>query len=590
MKIGFAYLRVSSEEQRKKKSVGDQEFPIETYCQRNDIGLKKTFKDDGFDGNTIEKRPAFVEMMGYFDTEVRRMKGEDPTIETYLLATFPDRIGRMPYEAVNQLLNLLIATKINVIATSDGVDDGDVRIYRMDKEEAVAELHQALWAARKWNLDHGKKVSLGHKKRRRDGFFSGGRVPIGISYNIIKDEEGNFLRGEFDTVPGEHETLKTIFRKLYSGLGTPTLVKYLNANIDKYPLRKYRTAYRKDIPSKGIKRGDPKPHLWTGPSIDVIVNNDFYHTGIIQPTAESKKKGLKPIDTGIKLFDKELVMAVRRERRLRVYTKRDDDKVESIDAYLLLGFGRCSCGRRLSIRSDRRNKKVIRRFYTCQGRYSAPDLECRFKQEKTAVLDHNFWKAFVTSFKDKFELQERVFQDSYIVDTDIAMVTAKLENIETECDQLDFKKKNVLYQHTEGYIDDGELEEQMQEVNGRKDELNEEKIKCELALNRREDVEEAIENAVKFVSDQIDLIEALEQHGEEDPELVKKVDRYFADLDEVYLTGEQVKRLVNRLKRAIIQRYVDPEKGVEIYDKDHFIIHGVLGKDVKIQKNGLIDL
>ncbi len=48
-------------------------------------------------------------------------------------------------------------------------------------------------------------------------------------------------------------------------------------------------------------------------------------------------------------------------------------------------------------------------------------------------------------------------------------------------------------------------------------ELEEEKIKCEKALNQREDVRQAVDQAGSYAQDQVDLIELLERY-DGDPE------------------------------------------------------------------------
>jgi hypothetical protein len=91
------------------------------------------------------------------------------------------------------------------------------------------------------------------------------------------------------------------------------------------------------------------------------------------------------VDTGITLFPKEFIEAVRRERSKRVYRKRMDDKVIRMDDYLVLGLARCShCNRKLALHSDRRDPKEIKRYYACTGR---KDKDCTLRLIRTTDFD-----------------------------------------------------------------------------------------------------------------------------------------------------------------------------------------------------------
>lgn len=87
----------------------------------------------------------------------------------------------------------------------------------------------------------------------------------------------------------------------------------------------------------------------------------------------------------------------------------------------------------------------------------------------------------------------------------------------------------------------------MEEVLVKKSELEEEKTRCERVLNDREDVREAVEKAVIYVQDQVDLIEVLERY-DGSPKIAEQVKERLEIVDEVYLSESKVIELVNRLK------------------------------------------
>ncbi|UCG99844.1 MAG: hypothetical protein JSU78_05250 [Deltaproteobacteria bacterium] len=137
----------------------------------------------------------------------------------------------------------------------------------------------------------------------------------------------------------------------------------------------------------------------------------------------------------------------------------------------------------------------------------------------------------------------------------------------------------MLRQHQKGYIDDKELDEKMEEVLVKKSQLEEEKTRCERVLNDREDVREAVEKAVIYVQDQVDLIEVLERY-DGSPKTAEQVKERLEIVDEVYLSESKVKELVNRLKRSALQRFVNPKLGIRVVDRYKFTINGVAGEAI----------
>lgn len=279
------------------------------------------------------------------------------------------------------------------------------------------------------------------------------------------------------------------------------------------------------------------------------------------------------VDTGIKLFPKELIEAVRRERSKRVYRKRTDDKVIRMDDYLLLGSARCShCNRKLGLHSDRGDPKEIKCYYACTGR---KDKDCTLRLIRTTDFDGKVWRRFSEIKKE--DLQEAILQTSYILDTDAEYLDSRLSTVALDLEEVELERKRMLQQHRKGYIDDRELDKEIKGVLKRKAELEADRERCEKALYRRKDVEDSVERAVNYLDDHIDLIELLERYGE-DPSIHQEVAERLDILRDVYLTDEEVSETVNRLKRRLIQTFIDPEKGIQIEHKDHLAIHGITGE------------
>jgi len=84
---------------------------------------------------------------------------------------------------------------------------------------------------------------------------------------------------------------------------------------------------------------------------------------------------------------------------------------------------------------------------------------------------------------------------------------------------------------------------------------------------------------VKYLQDQIDLIGLLERYPD-NSQILEQVRERRDILDEVYLEEDKMKELVNRLKRRLIQEFIDQEKGIEV-GNEGIRIHCITGKLVE---------
>jgi DNA invertase Pin-like site-specific DNA recombinase len=297
-KKAIAYYRVSSEEQRKHQNIGMQKTRLAQF-PKDKYEIIREFQDDGASGKTIEKRPGFQSCLDFIATG----KAD------FLLVYMVDRIGRFAdRDDRNKVIALLRFGKTSV----DGPYD---ELFRYDNDDDMDALKGQLNESRRDNVRRGKRIHEGHEEKRLNGGWSGGKLPYGIRHikrtGYYHEETGLFIadrqlpgtvfkeRG-FYPVDKEVATLEEIFNKTKDGTGAIALAKYMNANLDKFPKRKRRRKNNQDA-------------KWDPILLGQIIRKDFYFTGIIEPKLES----LLPVDTGIKLFPRELVEQARRERSAR---------------------------------------------------------------------------------------------------------------------------------------------------------------------------------------------------------------------------------------------------------------------------------
>ena len=132
--------------------------------------------------------------------------------------------------------------------------------------------------------------------------------------------------------------------------------------------------------------------------LQAIVKNDVYFTGILQPKKENTAKGVQPMDTGLKLFPKELILQARQEmavRRARFHptpldqrkTKQRMEGTEVVFSDALLhGLARCGyCGWKLGLGVQRMASGTYG-YYVCRHRYRG-DNKCKQSSLSVKKLD-----------------------------------------------------------------------------------------------------------------------------------------------------------------------------------------------------------
>ena len=321
----ICYYRVSSEHQKKKQSINLQKTRLKEFAEEKGYKIVGDgFEDDGISGESIESRSGFQDTLATIE------QGGVDVLLVYMI----DRIGRFAARTDrNDVIELLEKSHTNVDSPYHG-------LFRWDNEKELNDLEGALNESRLENKMRAIRISEGHLEARRNGGFSGGRPPYGLRYDKKNKKFHPHLK--------EYATLKVIFSKLRGGWGVWRTADFLSQDLKKYPLPDTKKTYRKDKPTLGIKRGDPKPAVaWNPATLRSFVAKDFYFTGIIVPTPASAKKGQLPVDTKNRLFTEQEVKAARDEMRIRRWGTKSEDAVKT--DMLFRGFAQCAhCGWDLS--------------------------------------------------------------------------------------------------------------------------------------------------------------------------------------------------------------------------------------------------
>lgn len=106
MKSAIGYIRISTKDQSNFSLSGQQEY-IDNFCQREEIQLLETFKDDGFSAKSFD-RPSWKELKTFIQKHHREIN--------YLIVCKYDRFSRNAGEGLNMIETL--EKKFNIVVLS----------------------------------------------------------------------------------------------------------------------------------------------------------------------------------------------------------------------------------------------------------------------------------------------------------------------------------------------------------------------------------------------------------------------------------------------------------------------------------------
>jgi len=492
-----AYYRVSSEQQRERQSIELQKLKLQSYAKEKEYKIVKSFVDDGVSGEEISKRPGFESCLSFIE------KGKADLLLVYMV----DRIGRFKARKDrNRVIELLESSETSVDSPYDGY-------FNYAKEEDLNSLEGLMNESRRDNRKRGIRVHEGHTAKRLAGCFSGGRLPYGLG----------FQKGVgFYITESEKATLEDIFNKVIDGWGIIPLRDHLNANLERFPkrIRKYK--------GHEVKR-------WTDQNIWQILHNDFYFTGVIEPTEQSKAKGVPAVDTGIKLFPKDLVERARREmatRRFRAVNDRmpnrkrihaQTGKVYFTDA-LLHGIVRCAhCGTKMGLNHLRRPSGRVHSYYVCRNKQARRN-GCSCPNISVRKLDRAVWAKFIETMEDPEKMQEMILQGAFFVDKDRKEQFERLNQYQEELGKLQSTLERTTELYRWGDYSKKKYLEKRKGIGGLIERKGKQINQLSTAIRQPQEIKGAVEAATEYVSNQIEVFRALTE--------IRKLAQYIKSIGE----------------------------------------------------------
>jgi hypothetical protein len=398
---------------------------------------------------------------------------------------------------------------------------------------------------------------------------------------------------------------------------------YLNNDPDRFPKR------------VKMYKGKPVKH-WSAEHIRTLVLNDFYFTGKITPTKASIEKGLPPADTGLKLFDEEVVKLARREmrnRRVRFIDPALKDRKRThcqqeqtifTDA-LLHGIARCGfCGWHLGIQSiGKKSDRYHYLYYVCRGRYKG---KCNFRNVRTNNLDKAIWKQFVQTMSDPVLMEKMILEQNFIVDKRLDEKRTERDKAKSEFDKITSAIERTKKQYQWGHYDsDNEYKREIDNLERIQNATLERLHNLNRIINQPKDVRESVKKATQFVADQVfvcwclDRVQNLIQRsnqlvgsvnnevaGDSDADQQQKIYKQLQAYEMKTDVSKGIKRILSKLsqarkglsskdrenqdillltyqqKRSILQRFIDhsDDKSIRVFDAKTFDINLYVGLDL----------
>jgi site-specific DNA recombinase len=538
----IAYYRVSTTTQAVKENIEIQKMEREEdlLSLGEDCELIGEYQDDGISGEEIAKRPEFQQALE------RIREGDVDILWVYMV----DRIGRFKSRKDrNQVIELLEESQTSVRSPYDGD-------FLWDSEERMNDLEKLLNESRAENKRRGQRTHRGFWKARKQG-----KLRRGGSLPYVFDEKTQ------EIVDERVQVMATVFDMLKKGYSYHSLADYFNADLEKYP--------------KKVRRYKGKPVTkWSAGYIRSQVWNDFYFTGVIKCT-DKAKKGQIDVDTGIKLFPKDLVLQARRAGRQRQWSRKYG--IENHPPFALFrGIAKCGhCGWTLGRQPANKNGRFYC-SYKCWGR--AKRL-CDFREISARKLDKILWEAFIGVLQDPEQMQAHILAEDFLTDREREEQKGFLLKAEKGLEGYEESLKLLKEQYHvfRDYTKEEYLERRARYVRlieRKQDEI----AKLRQVIQRPAEVAKSVKRATEVVAKEVELVSSLTRlagnfHLREKPitfppktkARIRKIrgeeilDKYIFKPGE--MSNEDLSKMIFQQKRLILQEYIDGDKGIEVVHK-----------------------
>lgn len=464
MKKVALYARVSSDEQKERKTVGNQVETLETYIdmKKNEYIKAGTYIDEGISGT--------VALEGREDGG-RLIKDASKGMFDAVLVWKIDRFGRDTLTGL-QAAETLANNGIEIISVTEPFDlTTPTGRFQFITYLNMAELE------RNNILD---RMFLGATRAAKANKYMGGVVPYG--YKVENKE--------YKIDEEEAEVIKEIYDMyVYRGFKTIDIAVYLNAKCTPTSCMSKKDLRHKSITGK-----------WRSGSIARILSSTTYK-GICEYGKSSKKRKETILQSVPPIVDEELWQKAQDTRKNNtIVSTRNANNI-----YLLRGLVNCGrCGHSYYGMSYKNANDV----YTCGARYSKEialiDGKCYNPPVNKEIVENYVWGECLEIIENFEELVEKMKASEK--NEDGAKVLSDIKKIQHALSEKAAEKNNLFTLFRKSKISEADLDRQMEEIRIETDAL--EALKASLvgkdeAYKQEHNLIETSQEKIKYYRDRI---------------------------------------------------------------------------------------
>lgn len=449
--MNVAYLRVSSLEQKKGRSIESQEQGLLKFAEQNNFKIDKFFKDEGWSGAVLE-RPELDNL---------RDEVQEGSIDKILLY-HPDRLSR---KQVHQLLLLDEFEKagVEVLYSSQpetNEQGQETKLVMKTINSMVSELER---------LRIADRVRRGRRNWAEKGFVMTGKAPYGFRYVKANRKKGK--KGYFEHHSEEIKVVKKILNWALEGKSDPEIIEKL---------------YEKGIKTRKGKDKWAKStiHKILSTNLSTYAGTWYYNKYKATKPENPEKKGYKRTEKSSRVLnDKEEWVEVELPEHLAIITKEQAAKIRKIKKenkavkkgnikyfYLLQGRIYCrDCGGRNW--SDCFHQVEYYRCADKKRKWPTDEDYCEQGSVKARPLEKAVWRDLTKLITNPEVLKEQAEDfiergktDKVITDQEHARIIKKKAKLQKETERLEEG-------YTKGLIDDDGLARQKKRIEKEKETL-----------------------------------------------------------------------------------------------------------------------
>lgn len=464
----YIYTRVSTSIQVDGYSLEAQRDKLRKYAAYEDMFVAGEYSDEGFSGKNIQGRQEFQRMLH----DIQNNKDD----VSYVLVFKLSRFGRNAADVLNSL-QLMQDYGVNLICVEDGIDSSkDAGKLMISVLSAVAEIERE-------NIR--TQTMAGREQKAREGKWNGGFAPYGY-----KLENGELVIAE-----DEVEVIRVIYdRYIHTTEGAAGVAKYLNRNGYVKKLRQNNTipGFSRDFVKNvldnpvymgkfayGRRRTEKKPG--TRNEMHIVEQSEF-------PVYEDQHEAI--------ISEEDWYLA--QEKRKKNSFKRE--KVNNPDhAHILSGILKCPCcgkGMYGNIAKAHSKDRKTRYYYYCKNTVMPTGHECSFRLNLEQTEINKMVAKIISAMVNKPRFAEAI-KEKIGSAVDTADMEKQVENLqvqlkqtvgtktrlERQMDTLDIndthydrKILDLQRRYDEQYYIIGEIESDIEELQGQIRSIRQEKI------------------------------------------------------------------------------------------------------------------